>query len=211
MPIRTHQFAADTRPSRRYVPPCLLAAASLMISLLAACGDAAQADEAQVAAEGGMPAASAMPERRDASQDTVTYRVGDVYEVAAFKAKYLGMAKLPLGTGRVFTDGSCVTLLFEVTYGATSGSSGRFRPSAKGYLTDGRIAENDDTGVGCETKGIRALGYTSAPRHSFKDGETTKLFIGAIHLPPADADKLAYVTLYGSDRTRVAVEIVATP
>ena len=206
MPTRTRRFAPLIPRSRGYLPLCLLAA-----SLLAACADAAQTDDSQAAAASAMPAASAIPEGSGTYDDTVTYRVGDVYEEASIEAKYLGMAKLPLGTGRVFSEGSCVTLLFEVTYRETPGGSGRFRPSAKGYLTDGRTAENDETGVGCEIKGIQALGYKSSPRHSFKDGETAKLFVGAIHLPDADADKLDYVTLYGSDRTRVAVEIVETP
>ena len=117
----------------------------------------------------------------------------------------------PGGLRQRVSNGSCVTLLFEVTYLDTPGSRAVFSPISRGNFDDGRVAASDDTGVGCDVRGMRALGYESGPRRNFKKDETARVFIGAIHVPAADEGRLAYATVYGDDRTRMAVEIVHTP
>jgi hypothetical protein len=212
--VRPQRLIARRRVSAAW-NPCVLAATT---AFLIGCGSDAQADDASAdssmesaVSANAMAESAAVPAGRDESQDTVTYNAGDIYEDSGFKTTYLGMAKLPLGNGNVFDDGSCVTVLFEATYLETPGSSNAFRPAVKGYFTDGREAGTDETGVGCDTKGIRALGYEFSPRRRFTKGETARLYAGAVHIPAADEGKLAYVTLFGSVFTRMAVKIVETP
>ena len=183
----------------------------VLVLAAAACGNVAQAAADGATDDPASAEVMATPSGRDASQDTVVVNVGDPYLTSDFETTYLGMAELPLGNGNVYTEGTCVTLLFEATYLATPGGRAVFRPSVRGYLDDGRVAENDDTGVGCGVSGVRELGYESGPRRNFEKGETARLFVGAIHIPAADAGKLQYVTLYGDEHTRMAVEIVHAP
>ena len=45
-------------------------------------------------------------------------------------------------------------------------------------------------------------------RRSVATGERVNVYAGAIYLAPADAGKLAYATLYGSTRDRMAATFV---
>lgn len=198
-------------PQRPWPTHGLLPLALAALIGTAACGDAAQAEAGSATATPAAVPSSAAAAATGSAEDTTVIHAGDTYDTSDFTTTYQGMAKLPLGNGNVFTDGTCVTLLFEATFLDTPGGRAVFRPAVRGHFDDGRVAENDDTGVGCGVAGVRAAGYESGPRRNFAKDETARVFVGAIHIPLADEGRLAYVTLYGDEDTRFAVEYVEEP
>lgn len=198
------RMSHSSRRSRTLLRPPALGRSLgvLATALLLACGDGPDDGAAQAAA--AAPDAAPVQEAEATLQGPRVYHIGDVYDNGEFRATYLGMVQLPLGTGNVFDEGTCVTLLFEATFLGVGRD--RFSPSVRGIFPEGREAGNDNTGVGCETRGVRDQGFEGAPRRRFEVDETARLFVGAIHIPDADAGQLQYVTLYGDDEIRMAVE-----
>jgi hypothetical protein len=76
----------------------LLAVAAFASGCAAEKSEAADLPDGAVAT---MPAANVQP----AAPADGLYKVGDVYETSEFTAKYLGMAKLALGNGNVWSEG----------------------------------------------------------------------------------------------------------
>ncbi len=119
------------------------------------------------------------------------------YTDGEFDAVYLGLAKIPVGPD-IWPDGACYTVLFEVTYlDPYDYGNDQFRPSVDGYLTDGRVADDDDSGVGCDQKVLADSGYERGVDTTLAGGETAKIYSGAFHVSAADVGLLDVVTLFG--------------
>ena len=125
------------------------------------------------------------------------YQVGDTYTDGEFNAVYLGLAEIPLGPD-IWPDGACYAPLFEVTYTDAFGlGPNSFSPAVDGYLTDGRIADDDNTGVGCDTKVFVDAGYVRGVDSILDKDESAKVYGTPFRVAAADAGLLDIVTLYG--------------
>lgn len=175
---------------------------ALLAITLAACGSS---DEGDTQPESGKPANMKGP-----------YSVGDVYDDGEFRAKYLGLARLSLGSGSPWPDGECYAFLVEASrYNdhLNSGGVDTFSPATSGILSDGGKAERDSSGVGCNTKPLRELGYQSTHKAKLKVGESAKVYTGTFRLGEGQLQALQGVELYGKSGLflpEVTVEALAS-
>ncbi len=154
-------------------------------------------DDADAGTDVGTVASSSAADSAPDSPDGGRYDVGDTYTDGEFDAVYLGLAKIPVGPD-IWPDGACYTVLLEATYlDPYDYGNDRFSPSVDGYLTDGRVADGDDSGVGCDQKVLADSGYERAVDTSIASGETAKIYSGAFHVSAADVGLLDVATLFG--------------
>ncbi len=126
------------------------------------------------------------------------YRVGDTYTDGEFAAVYLGLVEIPLGPD-IWPDGACYAIAWDATYLDPAGfGSDEFRPSIDAYLADGRLGDNDQTGVGCDQKVLEPAGYARGIETTIAGGETVRIYSGPFRVAAADIGAIDIITLFGS-------------
>ena len=139
------------------------------------------------------------------------YRVGDTYTDGEFSAVYLGLIEIPLGPD-IWPDGACYAVAWDATFlDPLEFGSDEFQPAVDAYLLDGRVADDDQTGVGCDQKVLPPAGYERGIETTIAAGETVRIYSGPFRVAAADIGSVDIVALFGSGpETGLDPEITAT-
>lgn len=225
--VETVRTTGTRGPERRWLRALL--SITVAMSLLAACGDDDAGDaeglDEQAPTEASAGADEAAPDTVDDGTDTgaepgaddgtdvaapepetpLVVDVGDLYENGEFEAIYQGMAQIPVGPD-VFEGGACYVLLWEATFlDPLDVGEDAFSPAVDAYLSDGRIAEDDVSGVGCDQGVLADAGYAQAAATSIPVGDAMSVYSGPFHVAEADIGTIDIITLFGTGPERGGV------